>query len=162
MKIVLYTFLILFSSQVYSGINSKVNSEIKSDMNSENNSDSTNQLANLEPLEWKNRIIIANAVENPQPLIEQFEKQTAGINERVIVWFIIQPKQVLTNFQGTLAEMFANNIQTTYQLKQGEVVLIGKDGGIKSSRQYLDLPATFGEIDAMPMRVQEMRRNAFP
>ena len=151
MKMVLYTFLILFSSQVYSGIMSEINSDM--------NKGSSNQLANLESLAWKNRIIIANDVEDPQQLIEQFEKQTAGINERVIVWFIIQPKQVLTNFHGTLAETFANNIQTTYQLKQSEVVLIGKDSEIKSSRQYLDLPATFDEIDAMPLRIQEMRLN---
>jgi len=145
MKVVLYTFLILLSSHVYSGVDS----------------DSSNQLSDLTPLEWKNRIIIANTVENPAELIAQFENQTTGINERVIVWFIIQPKQVLTNYQGNLAVRFASNIQKTYQLKQGEVVLIGKDGGVKSSRQYLDLTTTFGEIDAMPMRLQEMRRNPF-
>jgi len=146
MKVVFYTLLILFSSHVYSGVDS----------------DSSNQLSDLTPLEWKNRIIIANTVENPNELVAQFEKQTTGINERVIVWFIIQPKQVLTNYQGNLAVRFATNIQKTYQLKQGEVVLIGKDGGVKSSRPYLDLTATFGEIDAMPMRLQEMRRNPVP
>ncbi|WP_349559152.1 DUF4174 domain-containing protein [Marinobacter sp. NFXS9] len=37
------------------------------------------------------------------------------------------------------------------------VLLIGKDGGIKSRESSLDLDAVFRRIDAMPMRIREMR-----
>jgi hypothetical protein len=36
--------------------------------------------------------------------------------------------------------------------------LIGKDGGIKSQSDYLNLEAIFSEIDAMPMRQLEMQQ----
>lgn len=39
----------------------------------------------------------------------------------------------------------------------GEVILIGKDGGIKSRFDRVDLKAIFSDIDAMPMRQNEMR-----
>ncbi|WP_242674565.1 DUF4174 domain-containing protein [Marinobacter halodurans] len=35
--------------------------------------------------------------------------------------------------------------------------MIGKDGGIKSRESSLDLDAVFRRIDAMPMRIREMR-----
>lgn len=38
------------------------------------------------------------------------------------------------------------------------VLLIGKDGGVKSRSSDLDLEATFGLIDQMPMRREEIRR----
>jgi hypothetical protein len=37
------------------------------------------------------------------------------------------------------------------------MLLIGKDGGVKSREPSLDLDAIFGRIDAMPMRIREMR-----
>ncbi|MFP3977526.1 MULTISPECIES: DUF4174 domain-containing protein [Marinobacter] len=37
------------------------------------------------------------------------------------------------------------------------MLLIGKDGGIKSCESSLNLNAVFRRIDAMPMRIREMR-----
>ena len=41
---------------------------------------------------------------------------------------------------------------------QSKVILIGKDGGIKSRFDRLDLEAIFSDIDAMPMRQYEMQQ----
>ncbi|MDS1309234.1 DUF4174 domain-containing protein [Marinobacter sp. F60267] len=37
------------------------------------------------------------------------------------------------------------------------MLLIGKDGGIKSREPSLDLDAIFRRTDSMPMRIREMR-----
>ncbi|WP_228705789.1 DUF4174 domain-containing protein [Marinobacter sp. es.048] len=39
------------------------------------------------------------------------------------------------------------------------MLLIGKDGGIKSRESSLNLDAIFRRIDAMPMRSREVRTN---
>lgn len=41
---------------------------------------------------------------------------------------------------------------------EDRVLLIGKDGGIKSREPSLNLEGIFRRIDAMPMRRQEMRQ----
>ena len=123
----------------------------------EAHSNPTSGLSNLKPLEWQNRIIIANAVEHPQELVKKFADSAYEMNDRVIIWFIIQEQQVLTNYAGHIADDFMDNIHKRYQLNPREIVLIGKDGGVKSSQNTLDLKAFFSEIDAMPMRIQEMR-----
>ncbi|WP_246180249.1 DUF4174 domain-containing protein [Marinobacter changyiensis] len=40
---------------------------------------------------------------------------------------------------------------------EGRVLLIGKDGGIKSREASLNLNGIFRRVDAMPMRMREMR-----
>ena len=87
---------------------------------------SSTDLSSLTSLEWKHRVIIANMVNNPEHLVETFEKNTFDIDERVIIWFVIQPQALLTNYRGNMADNFATNIQNRYQLKEGQVVLFGK------------------------------------
>ena len=85
-----------------------------------------------------------------------FEKNEADINERDIVWFVMQEETVATNFNGNLDDDFLSNTVKKYKIDQGKVILLGKDGGIKSNRERVDLEAIFLEIDAMPMRQIEM------
>ena len=113
-------------------------------------------LTDLTSLEWKNRIIIVNETQNEDNALDLLEKRTVGINDRDIVWFIVKEDIVLTNYEGELSEKFKNRTRERYGIQQGKVILIGKDGGIKSRLDRLDIEAIFSEIDAMPMRQQEM------
>ncbi|MBN2864726.1 MAG: DUF4174 domain-containing protein [Thiotrichales bacterium] len=114
-------------------------------------------LSELTPLEWQNRIIIVNETPNPKQIIDELKQSVYEIDDRVIIWFVINNQTIISNYKGELSEHLLTNLQKRYQLTKNEVVLIGKDGGIKSSRNTLDLKAIFSEIDAMPMRIQEMR-----
>ncbi|MBU0914662.1 MAG: DUF4174 domain-containing protein [Gammaproteobacteria bacterium] len=61
-----------------------------------------------------------------------------------------------TNYQGRLSENFIAKIKESYQLEPGKIVLIIKYGGVKFLLDRMDLEVIFAEIDAMPMRQNEM------
>ena len=113
-------------------------------------------LNDLTSLEWKHRIIVVNETQNEAKVLALLEKHTAGIDDRDIVWFIVKEDAVLTNYKGQLSEEFLSETRQRYGVRQGRVILIGKDGGIKSRLDHLDIETIFSEIDAMPMRQQEM------
>lgn len=114
-------------------------------------------LTDLSPLKWKNRIIVVNTVNNKDSILKRFEQHLAEINERDIVWFIMQNGTVDTNFNGDIADDFVSNTTQKYKIEQGKVILLGKDGAIKSIRGSINLEAIFSEIDMMPMRKIEMQ-----
>ena len=114
-------------------------------------------LQDFNSLKWENRIILVNTVNNKDSIMRTFEQNEDDINERDIVWFVIQDDTLATNFHGNLTDDFVSNTFKKYKNSQGKVTLIGKDGGIKSSHESLDLEAIFIEIDAMPMRQIEMQ-----
>lgn len=113
-------------------------------------------LQDFNSLKWENRIILVNTVNNKDSSMKIFEQNEDAINERDIVWFVIQDNTLATNFNGNITDDFLSNTVKKYKSNQGKVTLIGKDGGIKSSHESLDLKAIFLEIDAMPMRQIEM------
>ena len=114
-------------------------------------------LADLDSLQWKNRIILIDEAHDKKKALALLEKYTAEINDRDIVWFLLNQARTLTNYPGELSEGFAGNTRERYMGGQGKVILIGKDGGIKSRLDSVDLEAIFSEIDAMPMRQYEMQ-----
>lgn len=114
-------------------------------------------LSDLSSLKWDNRIILVNDVQNEEHVVAVFEKNIIEINDRDIVWLIIKGDHAFTNYPGTLSEDLLNNTRNRYKTGKGQVILIGKDGGVKSRHDRLDLAAIFSEIDAMPMRQREMQ-----
>lgn len=118
-------------------------------------------LTDLSPLKWENRIILVNTINNKDSILKRFEQHAAEINERDIVWFVMRNGAVATNFNGDIADDFVTNTNQKYKVKytinQEKVILIGKDGAIKSSRKNLELAEIFSEIDMMPMRKIEMQ-----
>lgn len=114
-------------------------------------------LTDLASLQWENRVIVINETQHEEQVLALLEKHTAEINERDIVWFIINEAQILTNYSGRLSEDLVNSVRERYGTGQGKVILIGKDGGIKSRLDRVDLEAIFSRIDAMPMRQYEMQ-----
>ena len=115
-------------------------------------------LLSLDSLEWKNRIIVVNKTQNQDKYLYLFKEEEAKINDRDIIWFLIKNNFIHSNYNGTLSNEFI--ISTKKRLKnfKNKVILIGKDGGIKSESNYLNLDDIFSDVDSMPMRKLEMQK----
>ena len=121
-----------------------------------------NTLVDLDSLRWEYRVILVFARE-PQAsrAVLNLGDFAAGIEERDIAWFVLDEGTLRSNYEGTLSETLHEQLLNSYFTpapSDTAVLLIGKDGGVKSRSSDLDLEATFGLIDQMPMRRQEMRR----
>lgn len=114
------------------------------------------KLSDLRLLLWKNRIILVNNLDNQQAVLALFDHNKSEINERDIIWFVFSGDEAHTNYQGALSDDFIAKTRNSYQLEPGKIMLIGKDGGVKFLLDRMDLEAIFTEIDAMPMRQNEM------
>jgi NADH dehydrogenase [ubiquinone] 1 alpha subcomplex assembly factor 1 len=116
----------------------------------------------LEDLQWRNRVVLVFPGEDidMQELTARFERERAGIEDRDIRYFIFGP-EVLSNGPSFDPE-YASQLRTRFARpgRNTSVALIGKDGGLKYEAEHLDLEAIFREIDAMPMRRQEMSRSS--
>ena len=114
------------------------------------------RLNSLEELKWQNRVFIidnANA-----KIIKELRSHKSGIEERHVYWFCVVGDAVETNYPGDVGNGFIKHLKTDYFGKYGHpVILIGKDGGVKSKDGKLNIIDYFGQIDEMPMRQSEMR-----
>ncbi len=115
-------------------------------------------LDDLSSLRWQNRIVMLNNIEHQDAVLRSIENQQDEIKDRDIIWFMLSGHAVQSNYVGDLAEDFAALLRDQYQLSAGQVILIGKDGGLKSSFDGINLNAIFSDIDAMPMRQREMQQ----
>lgn len=120
-------------------------------------------LTNLESLQWKKRVILVYASQaiSAEHAANNLAEWGEGIADRDITWFVIGGDELRTNHAGGLGEGLRDRLLANYfDPEPGDtaVILIGKDGGVKSRSRDLDLEATFDLIDQMPMRIQEMQR----
>ena len=116
----------------------------------------------LADLRWNYRVILVFA---PKPLadntVSKLENYRAQIDDRDIAWFVLTKDSLRSNFTGLLKKDLRAQLVKRYfspEPAATAVVLIGKDGAVKSRTRDLDLEATFGLIDQMPMRVEEMQQ----
>ncbi len=117
-----------------------------------------NKIENLNDFKWKNRIVLLK--EGDDAGIKQLREAAQEIKNRDIIWFRLKSGEIETNFDGELSESFADYLENEYFKKlEANVFLIGKDGGIKSKDEELNLKNYFGQIDSMPMRQREMKEN---
>ncbi len=114
-------------------------------------------LSDLEPLRWENRIILA-WTDQPQTVVKALKREHAAVQERDIVWFVFSGEETQSNYSGKLGNNFAAVVTDKYQRDTPQVLLIGKDGGVKDDESELLLKSLFRQIDAMPMRQREMQR----
>ena len=82
------------------------------------------------------------------------------VDRDLVIFEILEsgPSNMNTEF---IDPQSAQSLREKFDIPMGEfaVILIGKDGGIKMKRQEkTDLEDIFRLIDAMPMRLQEMRQ----
>lgn len=125
---------------------------------------SKEKLVELESLQWKYRVILIFAREpDMSNAISNLQEFKAGIEQRDIAWFVLDDNSLHTNYDGEPGDDLRGQIVGRHfnPLPTGNrVLLIGKDGTVKSRSSDLDLEATFGLIDQMPMRRAEMRRQS--
>ncbi|MFY3773980.1 DUF4174 domain-containing protein [Marinobacter salsuginis] len=112
----------------------------------------------LSDYQWKNRLILVQAADENAGEIETLRSARAGVDDRDVVWFVSTGSEVVSK-QQSLSSSLESDIKTLLEGGRSDerVLLIGKDGGIKSREARLDLDAIFRRIDAMPMRMREMR-----
>ncbi|MEJ2534280.1 MAG: DUF4174 domain-containing protein [Gammaproteobacteria bacterium] len=129
-------------------------------------------LSDLESLRWTNRIVLVLASgADAAHAKANLEAAAAGVTERDLLWFVIGEGAIATNFPGALDSDFGRRARQRYFGAASPddppggpgVVLVGKDGGVKSRSRDLDLEDLFDQIDRMPMRQRELReRDAGP
>ena len=120
------------------------------------------KLAGLEALRWQNRVILLFAHEpHMSNALANLAELEVEIQERDIAWFVLGGDTLHTNYAGTLDKRLRETLMDSYFTPvpaETAVLLVGKDGAVKSRSTDLGLEATFGLIDRMPMRREEMRR----
>jgi hypothetical protein len=115
----------------------------------------------IEDYRWSHRLIfVFTGVESQPGLVEQLIAEKKAIDERDIRWFFWSPECLKTNESGIKGRESLPRDLLRYREETKaatEVVLVGKDGGVKLRSEKLDLDAIFRLIDSMPMRQAEMR-----
>lgn len=123
--------------------------------------DTGKALKTLDSLRWANRVfLVYGSAPGTDHAVEQLESFAEEIEDRQVAWFVLGDGRLRTNHAGPVAPSFENELRTRYFDPAPDspvVVLIGKDGGVKSRQPDLDLDRLFARIDSMPMRQQEMR-----
>lgn len=112
----------------------------------------------LADYQWNHRLILVQAAQQTKSAVAALRAARAAVDERDIIWFVDTRSGVVSNQATVSAGVQKDITRLLEQVGPDErVVLIGKDGGIKSREPNLDLEAIFRRIDAMPMRIREMR-----
>lgn len=111
----------------------------------------------LNDLQWKHRLILVR--EEGDRALAMLRQHEDDIAERHIVWFHLEAgKELTTNYAGEIHDDLREELDRYLGDTAQRAILIGKDGGIKSRDDTLDLVDYFRQIDSMPMRQREMRR----
>ncbi len=117
-----------------------------------------NALERINELEWSSRIILVRAFGESEEVLKALRKLDYEIQDRDIYWFVFIEENIETNYKDEIQENFhKDTLKTYFSDTETNVVLIGKDGGIKQKLKLLDLQGIFDLIDTMPMRQMEMR-----
>jgi len=118
----------------------------------------------LDDLRWKYRVILVSTHEpHTSNALANLHELAVEIEERDIAWFVLGDDELHTNYKGKLMPTLREQIVDRYFTpvpNETSVLLVGKDGTLKSRSSDLNLEATFGLIDQMPMRREEMRRTS--
>ena len=119
----------------------------------------------LNQYRWKNRLLFVFAPHNSHPLLIDLKNdllaQEEEVLDRDLIVFEILENGPSYMGKDRLNNQMAEHIRLKYDPGRGRlsVVLVGKDGGVKLRRDdQVQLDEIFLLIDAMPMRLQEMRR----
>ncbi|MEH2395587.1 MAG: DUF4174 domain-containing protein [Nostoc sp.] len=120
---------------------------------------------NLSSQKWKNRVLLvfAPSVDNHtyQQQMQLLQEHNSGFADRDLVLVqVLATDESYANRQP-IDEFSAAKLRDRFGVDKGNfrVILVGKDGGVKrSDATPVQATAIFKEIDAMPMRQQEMQK----
>ncbi len=114
----------------------------------------------MEAFRWKHRIILVLTDGRDKDSSTQMLTEAQGdLEERHVLWFCADADSVATNYRAPLpSDLQPAGIQRYRRAPKAEteVILIGKDGGVKYRGPKLNLEEIFALIDSMPMRRLEM------
>jgi Domain of unknown function (DUF4174) len=118
-------------------------------------------LKDLSELQWKNRVILVhtgNSLAQSQLVVTKLLNAETALNERDVVWFLLAEDGVRSNYGKAISGHLHEKLSGQYfpDNQRVNVVLIGKDGGVKLRQMAFDLNVLLQRIDAMPMRKKEM------
>lgn len=120
---------------------------------------------NLSSHKWKNRVLLVFAPSaknvNFQQQVQLFQQQQQGLNERDLLLVTVLDKGTSYSNQQPIDIESAAKLRQKFNISDNDfrVILIGKDGGAKrQDSEVVQVETIFREIDAMPMRQQEMQR----
>ena len=124
------------------------------------NLDSLKSINHLSELKWKNRVlvVVTNEKEEIKDLITNFNNE---LNEREFVVIQLDGEKAFID-DKKMSKRFSHSVLKKLKRIPQEVylVLIGKDGRIKNLfSKTTNLNEIFSEVDKMPMRINEMKRN---
>lgn len=123
-----------------------------------------NMAFDLKSYQWKNRLLLvfADNENNPayQKQMQLFQGQQADFSERDLLLVEILTEGTSRASGKAIDEADVTKVQSRFQSPQDfRVILIGKDGTEKrTDSKPVEAKVIFNEIDAMPMRQQEMRK----
>ena len=113
--------------------------------------------------QWKHRIVLVFAESDERPEFRDFMgawlREQTDVSDRDLVVFETLIKGTSRGPSGPLTPAQADDLRKRFATagEPFEVVLIGKDGGVKLRSRSASLAPIFGLIDTMPMRRAEMR-----
>ena len=115
-------------------------------------------MKNLGDYRWENRLILVQAAPETEGAVDVLRDAQADVDDRDIIWFVNTGSGLVSN-QARVSGGVERDVTELLKKARSEdrVLLIGKDGGIKSREPSLNLDGIFRRIDAMPMRKREMR-----
>jgi hypothetical protein len=119
------------------------------------------ELAPLESLRWERRVVLVFTTASSRTAsLDALRARAEALEEREVTWLLIQdgePMVASPDFEAD-GRLTAAVVAAFQPLSRPlDVVLIGKDGGVKNRSISLDLEALLDQIDGMPMRRREMR-----
>ncbi len=120
-------------------------------------SEAMQSLHSLSELKWKNRLILIDAGNDIDTYQHELSQLDAEINDRDIVWFLLNQSSLSTNYTGRVTDNLTKEVRQKLQHHNSSVLLMGKDGGVKTTQTQLRLNVIFSEIDSMPMRQRELQ-----
>lgn len=124
------------------------------------NLDSLKSINHLSDLKWKNRVlvVVTNEKEEIKDLITNHNNE---LNEREFVVIQLDDEKAFIDYTQ-MSKRFSKSILKKVKNIPQEVyfILIGKDGRIKNLfSKNTGMNEIFSEVDKMPMRINEMKRN---
>jgi hypothetical protein len=119
---------------------------------------------NLSSQKWQNRVLIvfAPSVDNRdyQQQMQLLQQHQNGFTDRDLVLVQVLADKSYANGQ-LIDESSVANLRSRFGVDKDNfrVILVGKDGGVKrQDATPVQATAIFEQIDAMPMRQQEMQQ----
>ena len=118
------------------------------------------KINHINDFKWINRVLI---VKNQNFLLQQIQINEKKIFERDIIIIVIKDSSAYLK-NNILSENFYKSLNKKLKYVDyiNQAILIGLDGKVKKTyKEDTDFYEIFSDIDKMPMRINEMKKNNY-